>query len=94
MGRGNVPLSSDIDADVVHKFFDDKVAAVRAPTADAPSPTFLTVLLGCALCSFRPLTVVDIVAAVRLLLDKQCMTDPQPTRLLKDNIIGTCTVFF
>jgi len=86
MGRENVPLSSDIDADVVHKFFDDKVAAVRASTANAPSPTFSTVPLGCALCSFRPLTVVDVVAAVRLLPDKQCMTDPQPTRLLKDNI--------
>ena len=32
------------------------------------------------------MTVVDVVAAVRLLPDKQCITDPQPTCLPKDNI--------
>ena len=35
---------------------------------------------------FRPLTVADVVAAVRALPDKQCTSDPLPTRLLKDNV--------
>jgi len=86
MGRGHAPLSSAIDADEIHRFFDDKVAAVCASTADAPPPTFSTVPPGFALRSFRPLTVADVIAAVRQLPDKQCTSDPLPTRLLKDNI--------
>ena len=86
MGRGHAPLSSAIGADEIHRFFDDKVAAVRAATADAPPPTFSTAPPGCFLHSFRPLTVVDVIAAVRLLPDKQCASDPMPTRLLKDSV--------
>src|SRR5664279_3381514 len=70
MGRGHAPLSSD----------------VVASTADAPPPSFSTAPFGCALHSFRPLTVVDVVATVRLLPDKQCESDPLPTRLLRENI--------
>ena len=33
LGRGENPLSSDIDASTLHQFFDDKVASVRAATA-------------------------------------------------------------
>src|SRR5664279_3352739 len=86
MGRGHAPLSSDIEADEIPNFFDDKVAAVQTSTAGAPPPSFSTAPLGCALRSFRPLTVVDVVAAVRLLPDKQCESDPLPTRLLRENI--------
>ena len=32
------------------------------------------------------MTVDDIVTAVRQLPDKQCVSDPMPTRLLKENI--------
>jgi len=80
-----VPLSSAVDADEIHRFFD-KVAAVRASTTDATPPTFSTVPFGCVLHCFRSLTTVDVIAAVRLLPDKQCTSDPLPTRLLKDNI--------
>jgi len=44
-----------------------------------------------SLRSFRPLTdvtVVDVIAAVRQLPDKQCTSDPLPTRLLKDNAVS------
>jgi len=59
---------------------------VRASTSDAPPPTFTPAPSGCQLLEFRPLTADDIVAAVRALPDKQCMSDPLPTRLLKNNV--------
>ena len=63
------------------------VAAVQSSTADSPPPSFLTKPLGCALRSFRPLAVVNVIATVRLLPDKQCESDPLPTRLLGDSIV-------
>ena len=86
MCRGLVPPSSAVDVDDIHRFFDDKMAAVRASTTDATPPTFSTVPIGCVLRCFRPLTTVDVIAAVHLLPDKQCTSDPLPTRLLKDII--------
>jgi len=41
--------------------------------------------LDCVPGAFRPLTVADVVAAVHLLPDKQCNSDPLPFRLLKVN---------
>jgi len=35
---------------------------------------------------FCPLPVIDVVAAVRAVLDKQCMLDLLPTKLLKYNV--------
>jgi hypothetical protein len=35
---------------------------------------------------FGLLTVVDVITAVRALPDKQCLSDPLPTSLLKENI--------
>ena len=34
----------------------------------------------------RPLSVTDIVAAVRVLPDNQCASDPMPMRILKGNV--------
>lgn len=78
-------MSSDVGAVELHTFFDDKVSGVRASTQNAPPPTFTPVLSGCSLSSFRKLTDADVIAAVRLLPDKQCMSDPLPTHLLKNN---------
>jgi len=86
LGRGRVPPPDTISAAEFHRFFDDKVAAVRSSTADAPSPTFTTVPPGCQLSQFRQLTVDDVITAVRLLPDKQSTSDPIPTRLLKDSV--------
>ena len=86
MGRRRALTSVAITADEMHKFFDSKVADVRASTCDAPPSSFSAALLGCVLRVFRPLTVADVVAAVRLLPDKQCNSNPLPTRVLKDNI--------
>jgi len=73
MGRGRSPACSTIGASAFHRHFDDKVAAVHASTSDAPN-------------DFRSVSVDDIVTAVRQLPDKQCASDPMPTRLLKENI--------
>ena len=32
------------------------------------------------------MSIIDVVAAVRALPDKQCLSDPLPTKLLKDNV--------
>jgi len=42
--------------------------------------------MGCVLRVYRPLSVVDVMAAVHALPDKQCMSDPLPSNLLKDNV--------
>ena len=81
-----MPASSAIGADDFHAFFDAKVAGVRASTSGAPPPSFTAAPPGCVLSSFRSLTEDDIIAAVRQLPDKQCMSDPVTTRLLKDNV--------
>jgi hypothetical protein len=86
MGRGRPTIADGPSADQMHKFFDDKVAGVRFSTADAPPPSFTTAPSGCSLPAFRPLVEADVIAAVRLLPDKQCESDPLPTRLLKDNV--------
>jgi len=75
-----------VGPDVLHQFFDDKVAGVRAATADAAPPSFSAVPPGCSLPVFRQLNVADVVAGVRALPDKQCASDPMPTRLLKENV--------
>ena len=86
MGRGRVPLSAAVGAEEIHRFFDEKVAGVRSSTADAPPPSFSVAPLDCVFHNFRLLTTDDIVNAVRLLPDKQCMSDPLPTYLLKENV--------
>jgi len=49
LGRGRAPPSSDIDASTLHRFFDDKVAGVRASTAGADSRPFLSAVnFGCS----------------------------------------------
>ena len=76
MGRGRAPVSDDIDAKTLHKYFEDKVDGVRLATADAPPPTFTCAPAGCILRSFRPLAGDDTAKAVRMLPDKQCTSDP------------------
>ena len=86
LGRGRVPPNDSISAVKFHQFFEDKVASVRATTADAPPPVFVPVTPGCELLEFDALTAEDVIAAVRQLPDKQCASDPIPTSLLKNNI--------
>jgi len=43
MGRGRVLPSTSIDAQELHRFFDEKIAGVRNSIADAPPCTVLRV---------------------------------------------------
>jgi hypothetical protein len=85
LGRGHVPLT-EINAAVLHRHFDDKVAGVRTATADADPPCFTPASLGYALRLFQLTTPVDVEKLVQPLPDKQCLSDPLPKRLLKANI--------
>jgi len=49
-------------------------------------PCFVPVRSGCNFTEFSLVTVNNVVAAVRALPDKQCASDPLPTRLLKANV--------
>jgi len=80
VGRGRV------DATAFHRHVNTKVADVRALTADAPPPSFTPSPPGCLLTEFRPLTAADVATAVRALPDKQSISDPIPTSLLKSSI--------
>lgn len=84
LGRGRPSTLPAISANALHKFFNDKVDGVRASTSDAPAPSFTTAPESCSMHDFQTLTVEDITSAVCALPDKQCASDPLPTRLLKE----------
>ena len=86
LGRGRVPPCDVVGAIELHRFFDEKVANVRSSTSDSSPPSFAPSPAGCEFCAFEPLTAEDVVAAVRALPDKQCLSDPVPTRILKDSV--------
>ena len=76
----------DVNTAVLHRFFDDKVAKVRASMADTDQPAFSSVPVDCVLRVFTLVTEADVVALVRSLPDKQCSSDPLLMWLLKNNI--------
>ena len=84
LGRGRGP-PADIDASTLHRFFDEKVDAVRAATASATPPVFIAAPVGCELRVFTSVTETDVIELVKSLPDKQCSSDPMPTWLLKAN---------
>ena len=77
LGRGRVPPCNAVGAADFHRFFDEKMPGVRSSTADAPPPSYEPAPIDC-LSNFRPLTVSDVVTAVRALPDKQSTSDPLP----------------
>ena len=79
LGRCRASPSTDLDATQLHRFFNDKVAAVRAATAGADQPTFTAKPSNCVFQTFTPVTPHDVVALVKQLPDKQCASDPLPT---------------
>ena len=84
LSRGRLP-PRDIDATDMHRYLDDKVAAVRAATAGSDAPSFTHCPTACTLNVFSPTTPADIVELVHTLPDKQCQSDSLPTWLLKAN---------
>ena len=85
MGRGRLPMTAAIGPNDLHAFFDAKVADVQAAKADAPPPSLTPAPSGYGFSQFRSVGVGDIITAVRALPDKQCLSDPLATRLLKEN---------
>jgi len=84
MGRGHVPQSTAVDARQLHRFFDNKVAGIRASTADTPL-SFTTASPGCRPSTFQTLDIEDVAAVICKLPDKQCASYPIPTCLFKGN---------
>jgi hypothetical protein len=85
MGRGRLQMSDAVGPSDLHNYFDSKVTAVQAATADAQPPSYTPVPHGCNFSQFRPVSTGDVITAIRVLPDKQCLSDPLTTRLLKDN---------
>jgi len=81
LGRGRVPPCDNIEAEQFHRCFDDKIAAVRSSTSDAPPPSFSPT--SADFSQFQSVNVDDVVAAIRTLPDKSCVLDPFLTSLLK-----------
>ena len=76
-------MTDSIGPNDLHVFFNAKVAAVQAATADAPPPSFTPAPPGCGFSQFWYVGVGDVITAVCALPDKQCLSDPLKTRLLK-----------
>jgi len=65
LGCGRVPPSQDIGVTAFHRFFEAKVAGVRASTTDAPPPSFTPAPTGCEFRVFRQNTTTDVIRAVK-----------------------------
>jgi hypothetical protein len=84
LGRGHVPVCSNLDAETIHRAFDDKVSSVRTATDDSCPPVFTAAPLNCSMTSFSQICPLDVVKLISSLPGKQCTSDPMPTWLLKD----------
>ena len=85
MGRGHA-AQAEIDANILHQYFEKKIAKVRAATDGAAPPVFTPAPPGCELRFFLPATEDEVTKLVLALPDKQCSSDSMLTRLLKANI--------
>jgi len=85
LGRG-VPPCDNIDAQQFHDYFDAKVTGVRSSTDVASPPSFTTSSSDVHFTCFKPVTIDEVVTAVRVLPDKSCALDPLLTPTLKSVI--------
>ena len=83
LGRGVTPPSDIIEAGQFYQDSDEKVSGMRSTTADAPLPSYEPSSSDVLFDHFLPVSLDDVVAAVRALPDKSCSLDPIPTRLFK-----------
>jgi hypothetical protein len=81
LSRGRVPPQDTIGVDEFHRFFEDKVEAVRASTAGAPAPAFS--MTAALLPAFQMVSIENVINAIRQLPDKSCTSDPVPILLPK-----------
>jgi len=84
LGRSGVPFCDNIETQ--HHYFDAKVAGVRSSTDDALPPSFTTSSSDVHFTCFEPVTIDEVVAAVRVLPDESCALDPLLSPTLKSVI--------
>ena len=78
LGRGSA-LEAEIDASVLHRFFDDNVgvaAGVSAPAVQLGEDGSTIAPVECELRLYTPLTADDVIKMVHVLPGKQCLSDP------------------
>ena len=78
-----VANASPFSADDCAKHFVDKVAKIRASTANAPPPVITLRLVSSVLSSFHAVTVKEVTDLLAKLPGKHCCLDPAPTWLVK-----------
>jgi len=71
---------------LTYRHLEDKVTGVRTATAGAEPPFFTLCPTNCSFRVFRPVTPADVEKLVLSLPNKQCLSDPLPTWLLKANV--------
>jgi len=86
LGRSGVPSCDNIDAQQFHDYFDAKCAGVRSLIDGASPPSFTSSLSDVYFTCFKPVTIDEVVTAVRVLPDKNCALDPLMTPTLKSVI--------
>ena len=88
MGKGKVITSDSVEvtADKFLDFFQSKVHTIRQATKTAPSPYYSIADPDCELQYFEAVSLEQVTSAVLSLPNKQCCSDPIPTKLLKELI--------
>jgi len=83
MAASRTPASDAISVDEFHRFFTDKVEAVRTATAGGLPPTFTAAPAASSFPGFHKVTADDVFSAICRLPDKSCIADTLPTPQLK-----------
>jgi len=78
-----VAKASPFSADDCAKHFADKVAKIKASTANAPPPVISPRPVSSVLSSFHAVTVKAVTDLLAKLPGKHCCLDPAPTWLVK-----------
>ena len=81
--RATTPSTSDISAETLSGFFQDKVRAVRDDTSTADAPTF-TNLTDASFTSFQPCSMEEVRKLLIRSPPKSCSLDPLPTSILRE----------
>ena len=81
--RATTPSTSDISAETLSGFFQDKVRAVRDDTSTADAPTF-TNLTDASFTSFQPCSMEEVRKLLIRSPPKSCLLDPLPTSILRE----------
>jgi len=79
----NQSIKFIISVDQFHRFFIDKVEAVRNATAGGSPPTFQTAPTTASLTALQPVAVDDVITLIQRLPDKSCVADTLPVPQLK-----------